>query len=93
MNELLAKQIARNPIRTQADACAVAVRRSIAAFGPVHEELIIPTARGLAQGLFGEAFESAIKEQQNAWIALCEKEYRKALSLTGQLERKEEENG
>ena len=79
MNELLMARIRRNPPRTQDACCAIAARQVIAQFGPVAEEDIRHAARGLAAGLFGPAFEEACPDQANAWIDMCEREYRKAV--------------
>lgn len=84
----LKEQIRRNPPKTQEDCCAVAARQSIAAFGPAEPHLVKATARELAKGLFGPAFEKADEAQKEFWVAMCEKEYRRALlaslSDTGQ---------
>lgn len=80
LTEILGEFIRRNPIRSQREACTVAARRAIAAFGPVTSDAEIRDACiGLCSGLFANA--DATDDQQDAWIAMMEEEYRKCLRL------------
>ena len=66
---------------TQEDCCAVAVRRAIAAEGALTSPGDIRAAcRGLAEGLFGEAFEAADDAQRKAWVDMMQEQYIKATS-------------
>ena len=76
----LAQIIRKNPVRSQREACAVAARRSIAAFGIVTSDDEIRSACiGLASGLFGPAYADGDTTEQDRMIALMEDEYRKCL--------------
>lgn len=78
--DLLGQAIARNPIRSQREACTVTARRSIAALGPVHSDAgIRETCIALAGGLFGDYYSDAPETEQDLLIALMEEEYRKCL--------------
>jgi len=76
-NDILARIIKRNPIRSQREACTIAARRSVAAFGPCRTDAEIKDACiGLASGLFGDVYFEA---EQGRLLAMMEEEYRKAL--------------
>lgn len=63
--------------QTQQEACAIAVEASIAALGPVRTDIEIQSAAmGLAEGLFGPAFERADGAQKERWVRMCEDAYR-----------------
>lgn len=80
-NELLGRIIGKSPIRSQREACTVAARRSIAAFGPYKSDSDIRNVcTGLASGLFGEAFASGSPAERTRMITLVEAEYRKCVS-------------
>lgn len=79
MDELLGQMIRRNPLRSQREACTVAARRSIAAFGPMRSDREIRDACiGLASGLFGPSYLN--DAEQDRLIALMEEEYRKCIA-------------
>lgn len=78
MSQLLDLQIKANPPRTQQQACRLAVRQSIAAFGPQSD--VRGISEQLAKGLFGEAFEVADASQRATWIDMMEREYRDAIA-------------
>ncbi len=78
--EILGRIIRRSPIRSQREACTVAARRAIAAFGPQRsDDKIRDACIGLASGLFGEAYADASNDEQDRLIALVEEEYRRCL--------------
>lgn len=75
------ERIKRNMPVTLEDCCAIAVRRAIAAEGALTSPGDIRAAcRGLAEGLFGEAFEAADDMQRKAWVDMMQAEYIKATS-------------
>lgn len=77
--DMLTETIRRNPFRSQREACNVTARRSIAAFGPVRDDVSIRSrCIELASGLFSDAYADAPAEQDRV-IALMEEEYRKCL--------------
>ena len=80
MNDILESRIRKYPPRTQEECVALAVRQSIAALGPAPSSLITIAARGIAEGLFGQAFDDADCDQRAAWVEMCEREYRRALA-------------
>lgn len=79
MDELLERRIAKHPPATQREACRLATRQSIATLGPCKPKLVRATAQGLAEGLFGLAFDAADAIQQGRWINMVEEEYLAAL--------------
>ena len=81
MNDILSKRTDHAPPQTQEEGCLLAVRQSIATLGPVTSDADIrDAARGLAQGLFGEAYVASGRHQRVIWINMCERAYRKALN-------------
>lgn len=81
MIDLDRERLKRNMPVTQEDCCAVAVRRAIAVKGAVTSPGDIRAAcRGLAEGLFGEAFDAADDAQRKAWVDMMQAEYIKAIS-------------
>lgn len=76
--EILGRIVGKNPIRSQREACTVAARRAIAAFGPAREDQTRDVCIGLASGLFGEAYAGSDATEQDRMIALVEEEYRKS---------------
>lgn len=83
VDNLLERRIAKHPPTTQRDACRLAVRQSIAALGVCEPRLLRATALGLAQGLFGPAFDAADAHQKQTWINMMADEYRAATQNTG----------
>lgn len=79
MSNVLTAMMKRNPPQTQEDCVRIAVRHALASMGPVEDRFIGSAARGLANGLFGPAFEAASEDQQTIWIEMCEREYRAAI--------------
>ncbi len=80
MNDILDARIRLHPPQSLQDCCVLAAQLSIAVLGPVYgDDEIKWAAKGLAAGLFGEAFNAADVDHQSAWIAICEAEYRRAL--------------
>lgn len=66
---------------TQDECCAIAAAVSVRLeTRPWNDELILETAASMADGVFGPAFASADYGQKTAWIDMCERELRKALS-------------
>lgn len=81
MTDILSERIKRDPPQTQEAACLLAARQSIATLGPANGDgAIRAIARGMAEGLFGEAFVSADRRQRVLWINMCERAYRAALT-------------
>lgn len=76
---LLHERMIRDLPQTADEALLFAARISIATHGPMEERLIRAAARGLAKGMFGEAWRKAGIHQRRDWIDLAEQQYRKAL--------------
>ncbi len=77
LHDILGEMVRRNPFRSQREACTVAARRSIAAFGPADTDAAIhSTCVGLAAGLFGDAYSSADADERARMVAMMEEEYR-----------------
>ncbi|HZS57566.1 MAG TPA: hypothetical protein VFA65_24410 [Bryobacteraceae bacterium] len=81
MDSLLERHIARRPLTSQQEACALTVRQSLAALGPCEPSIVRTVSVALAKGLFGEAFNAASDDQRRQWIDLMESEYRAAANL------------
>lgn len=80
MIDLDKERMRRNMPTTQEECCALAVRRAFASVGVLTSPSYIRAAcRGLAEGLFGEAFEVANDAQRKAWVDMMQREYMKAL--------------
>lgn len=81
MNDLLVERMRRSPPATQTAAARMAIRHAIAAYGPMKTEAdIISACRGLAEGLYGTAWDRADELQRRHWSALVELEYRRILA-------------
>ena len=81
MDSLLERHIAKRPLTSQREACALTVRQSLAALGPCEPSIVRQVSVALAKGLFGEAFDGASDDQRRQWIDLMESEYRAAANL------------
>jgi len=79
VRDLVRAELTILKIKTQEDFCALAARASITVYGPI-EDLgdIFKRSRGLAEGLFDEAFRNASEGQRWAWIDMCERALREA---------------
>jgi hypothetical protein len=65
--------------RTQRDVCAMAARIDVTLYGPPSSEIeLFDRARGIAAGLFGEAYDRADEGQRWDWIDMCERALRAA---------------
>ena len=66
--------------RTQEDCCDIAARIVVTIHGPPDDDqTIILSARAIALGLFGKAFEQTIEGQKWDLIDMCERSLRKAI--------------
>lgn len=78
--QLIERMYRERPPTTQPECCALAVRVSLALWGPMEGDSMIRAAvDGLTQGLFGEAYVAASDEQKQAWNAMMDRAYRDAL--------------
>lgn len=66
--------------RTQEDFCALAARVDLTVAGyPKTERELFRRAWGMAEGLFGVAFERGTEAQRIAWIDMCERAIREQM--------------
>jgi hypothetical protein len=80
MYDILGEIIRRNPLRSQREACQVAARRSIAAFGPAKtNEAILSACLELTEGLFGNAYSGGSTDERERMLSMMDEEYRKAI--------------
>lgn len=79
--ELVAQMIAlRGLPRSQEECCDLAAAVSVATdAGPWTDAHVLAAALGMAQGLFGHAFERADYGQRTRWIDMCEAALRRAI--------------
>lgn len=61
----------RSPPTTMGECVGIAARVSVHVNGPVADNLLWPSARGLAAGLFGPAYVAATGETRHFWDCMC----------------------
>lgn len=68
--------------QTQEDCCAIVARVTIRVRGyPKTDKELMALSVGMAQGLFGEAFDIVSEGQRHDWIEMCEHALRAAAKL------------
>ncbi len=68
---LAEERLRRQGPQTQEECCRIAALLAIAALGALSPEVMRASAIGLAEGLFGEAFQKAGAKQREKWIAMA----------------------
>lgn len=71
IHAMASAEYAKKPPSNQCECVAMAARISIAVNGPPSEKLLLHSARGLAAGLFGPAYEAADAEKRRGWDSMC----------------------
>lgn len=79
--DMVGKAYKANPPKTQYDCCLLGARLSVRSGNvPMSDADFIDAAYAMARGLFGPAFINADYGQRTAWIDMCERAYREAVS-------------